>query len=157
MGVVYLMLSILKTPLILLMSLLLKIIIIFESFVNTISGCGHRILTTSQFMSYIEDTIPAIRYTSTCGETKECAVCLCELSEDESIIRELKCEHMFHKECLDKWLLQCRSNCPLCRSMVLPDKVVPSYRLRKDHERVCDVNNEEQEEIVFLLFPSQGY
>ncbi|EAU35970.1 conserved hypothetical protein [Aspergillus terreus NIH2624] len=42
-----------------------------------------------------------------------CVVCL------ESVLRaqeihELKCLHVFHKECLEKWYLQDHFNCPLC-------------------------------------------
>ncbi|XP_058005469.1 uncharacterized protein LOC131181424 [Hevea brasiliensis] len=74
-----------------------------------------------------------------------CAVCLSEFAVDENV-RDLKCKHVFHK--LDKWLLQCRSTCPLRRTKLLPDEVVAGYRLLKDDQMGYDRNNEE---IVFLV------
>ena len=42
-----------------------------------------------------------------------CSVCLDELNGDK-IIKFLKCEHVFHSECVDSWLSRSAS-CPLCR------------------------------------------
>ncbi|KAK6921827.1 Zinc finger, RING-type [Dillenia turbinata] len=49
-------------------------------------------------------------------EHEECAVCLCRIEEEEEI-RELRCKHLFHKVCLDRWAFSSyrRSTCPLCR------------------------------------------
>ncbi|ONK71633.1 uncharacterized protein A4U43_C04F10710 [Asparagus officinalis] len=44
----------------------------------------------------------------------ECCVCLSRLVEG-SDTRKLPCCHLFHRECVDKWLILCRSTCPLCR------------------------------------------
>ena len=45
---------------------------------------------------------------------KECAICLEEYN-DEDKVRILKCEHGYHKECIDKWLTNCNYKCPVCR------------------------------------------
>lgn len=45
----------------------------------------------------------------------ECAVCLCNI-EDEDEISELKCGHIFHGVCLDRWIGYGRWTCPLCRN-----------------------------------------
>ncbi|KAJ5234982.1 uncharacterized protein N7469_004150 [Penicillium citrinum] len=42
-----------------------------------------------------------------------CAVCLEQVNRSEEI-RELKCLHVFHRECLEKWYLGDHYNCPLC-------------------------------------------
>ncbi|TMX02883.1 hypothetical protein EJD97_019323 [Solanum chilense] len=43
----------------------------------------------------------------------ECLVCLDELGEETDVLR-LPCSHMFHAECITKWL-QNSHYCPLCR------------------------------------------
>ncbi|MQL88573.1 hypothetical protein Taro_021132 [Colocasia esculenta] len=44
----------------------------------------------------------------------QCVFCLCDLEDGEEI-RELKCEHLFHRPCLDRWVGYGRVCCPLCR------------------------------------------
>ncbi|XP_010251394.1 PREDICTED: probable E3 ubiquitin-protein ligase RHA1A [Nelumbo nucifera] len=49
-----------------------------------------------------------------------CMICLCSL-EKRHEIRELpNCCHVFHRECLDKWVDGSQLTCPLCRSKLLP-------------------------------------
>lgn len=49
----------------------------------------------------------------------ECAVCL-SLLEEQDTARELpSCKHVFHVDCVDKWLTAC-STCPVCRTEVQP-------------------------------------
>lgn len=45
---------------------------------------------------------------------EECAVCLCKIEQGEEIA-ELRCDHRFHKVCLDRWVGYGRLTCPLCR------------------------------------------
>lgn len=40
----------------------------------------------------------------------ECTICLSNIDEPY----KTKCNHYFHKECLDQWIL-IKSNCPNCR------------------------------------------
>ncbi|XP_021749229.1 E3 ubiquitin-protein ligase RHA2A-like [Chenopodium quinoa] len=44
-----------------------------------------------------------------------CTVCLTGF-EDGQFIRRLCCNHVFHKNCLDRWIDQMKFTCPLCRS-----------------------------------------
>ncbi|GMJ04897.1 hypothetical protein HRI_004158900 [Hibiscus trionum] len=53
----------------------------------------------------------------------ECAICLCKIDEDDEI-RELRCDHLFHKVCLDRWVGYRRSTCPICRSSLTPRQLV---------------------------------
>jgi len=50
------------------------------------------------------------------GFQKECAICI-EDFEDDAEVRQLKCDHIFHKECVDSWLLM-NGTCPTCRERV---------------------------------------
>jgi hypothetical protein len=51
---------------------------------------------------------------SACKEKYDnCSICI-EKLQDEDIVRELKCHHLFHKDCIDHWLDD-NIKCPLCR------------------------------------------
>ncbi|KAK9163890.1 hypothetical protein Syun_004792 [Stephania yunnanensis] len=45
----------------------------------------------------------------------ECAVCLSEFEEQETLRWLPKCDHVFHPDCIDAWLSS-HSTCPVCRS-----------------------------------------
>ncbi|GFQ06016.1 RING-H2 finger protein atl52, partial [Phtheirospermum japonicum] len=51
-------------------------------------------------------------------EGTECAVCLSEFRENESLRLLPKCRHAFHLPCIDTWL-RSQSSCPLCRAGVV--------------------------------------
>ncbi|KAG9156851.1 hypothetical protein Leryth_020165 [Lithospermum erythrorhizon] len=47
----------------------------------------------------------------------ECSVCLNEIEEGDEV-RQLSCDHVFHRECIDRWIGYGNVTCPLCRSCV---------------------------------------
>ncbi|KAL1187963.1 E3 ubiquitin-protein ligase ATL41 [Cardamine amara subsp. amara] len=49
----------------------------------------------------------------------ECSVCLSVLEEQDTARELPNCKHVFHVDCVDKWLTTC-STCPVCRSEVQP-------------------------------------
>lgn len=74
------------------------------------------------------------------GSVESCAVCLSEIEEGNEI-REIRCGHLFHKDCLDKWIKAgSRRNltCPLCRCSLGPRRIAP----------------EQGEELLFFKFSS---
>ena len=44
-----------------------------------------------------------------------CSICLVDFEETDEA-RLLKCEHLFHTECVDNWLLNFSHKCPVCRT-----------------------------------------
>jgi hypothetical protein len=50
---------------------------------------------------------------------KTCSICIDDY-DDESEIRQLKCNHIYHITCIDPWLLKESYKCPLCRNDTLP-------------------------------------
>ncbi|KAE7997408.1 hypothetical protein FH972_002047 [Carpinus fangiana] len=50
------------------------------------------------------------------GEDAVCCICLAKYADDEEL-KELPCFHVFHVECVDKWL-KINALCPLCKSEV---------------------------------------
>jgi hypothetical protein len=43
-----------------------------------------------------------------------CYICLADFNKEDTI-RQIKCEHIFHKVCIDPWLLKENKTCPVCR------------------------------------------
>ncbi|XP_061359552.1 E3 ubiquitin-protein ligase At1g63170-like [Gastrolobium bilobum] len=50
------------------------------------------------------------------GEDAVCCICLAKYVDDDEL-RELPCFHVFHVECIDKWL-KINASCPLCKNEV---------------------------------------
>jgi hypothetical protein len=50
---------------------------------------------------------------------KTCSICIEDYEQDDTI-RQLSCSHIFHKNCIDPWLLKESYKCPLCRNDTLP-------------------------------------
>ncbi|KAF9365655.1 hypothetical protein BGX34_009086 [Mortierella sp. NVP85] len=78
------------------------------------------------------------------GDPEEaiCAICLGDYSLNE-IIRFLPCQHHFHLDCVDQWLLTDKS-CPLCKHDI--DKPIKlersmSIRLQNLNNNIITNNN----------------
>lgn len=72
----------------------------------------------------IIDAFPTFVYSGVKGlkmgaSALECAVCLNEFQDDETLRLIPKCSHVFHPHCIDIWLSS-HSTCPLCRANLIP-------------------------------------
>ncbi|KAL0889386.1 hypothetical protein Bca101_013369 [Brassica carinata] len=59
------------------------------------------------------------------GAQAECAICLSEFEQGESIHVLEKCHHGFHVKCIHKWLSS-RSSCPTCRTSIFSQNTLES-------------------------------
>lgn len=59
--------------------------------------------------------IPQIFYQKNKFENFECSICIDEFKDNE-LLKQLKCGHIFHRECLGQWLLN-MNNCPICKRL----------------------------------------
>jgi hypothetical protein len=59
--------------------------------------------------------IPSKQYSEISNECINCPICQDNI-EQENIVRELKCKHFFHINCIDKYLLDYSYKCPICRN-----------------------------------------
>ncbi|KAI9112008.1 hypothetical protein K1719_016904 [Acacia pycnantha] len=81
----------------------------------------------------ILDTFPILVY-STIKNQKigkgelECAVCLSEFEDHQTLRLIPKCNHVFHPECIGAWLAS-HDTCPLCRANLNPDPGEVSIRM----------------------------
>lgn len=64
------------------------------------------------------DKHEACKYNTLDDETRatnnKCTICLDDFTEQTSV-RKMDCNHVFHKKCIDKWLLEYNYKCPMCR------------------------------------------
>ena len=66
------------------------------------------------------DALPVVKFQSACVEKdcndcdNKCLVCISEYEDGESL-RQLPCNHCFHKDCVDEWLSK-KDVCPYCRT-----------------------------------------
>eukprot|EP01018_Ginkgo_biloba_P041134 Gb_00010 [translate_table: standard] len=49
----------------------------------------------------------------------KCAVCLDDLQMVDQVRELPRCEHLFHKECIDSWIHLGNTTCPVCRSSLV--------------------------------------
>lgn len=62
-----------------------------------------------------------------------CAVCLKRFKQKNQVWELSNCRHVFHKECLDRWLLyDARLTCPLCRTSLI---TVSSETFTQQHQQ----------------------
>lgn len=54
-----------------------------------------------------------------------CPICLDDFVHNESTVRELPCNHIFHPECIDSFLRENSSLCPMCKKSSLPAGYCP--------------------------------
>ncbi|PVH91680.1 hypothetical protein DM02DRAFT_331174 [Periconia macrospinosa] len=55
-----------------------------------------------------------------------CSICLDDFEPQECQVRELPCHHIYHADCIDPFLLNNSSLCPLCKQSVLPAGYCPT-------------------------------
>ncbi|KAF2139967.1 uncharacterized protein K452DRAFT_327886 [Aplosporella prunicola CBS 121167] len=67
---------------------------------------------------------PEVRPATYCQPT--CAICLDDFVAGETSVRELPCRHIYHPECIDSFLRDNSSLCPLCKTTVLPKGYCPA-------------------------------
>uniref|UniRef100_A0A0E0FH39 RING-type domain-containing protein n=1 Tax=Oryza nivara TaxID=4536 RepID=A0A0E0FH39_ORYNI len=66
------------------------------------------------------------------AEDAVCCICLSKFSNNEDL-RELPCNHVFHLECVDKWL-KINALCPLCKADLGGSTNAPDSSSRSSHD-----------------------
>ncbi|XP_012934961.1 RING finger protein 150 [Aplysia californica] len=102
------------------------------------------------------------------GDFDQCAVCI-EPYKPQDVIRILPCRHVFHKSCVDPWLLDQRT-CPMCKMDILrafgmqiggsqesvhadPELGPTSHPVTEEPEVSSSVDEGQSEEVKVLLVP----
>ncbi|CAI9303038.1 unnamed protein product [Lactuca saligna] len=86
---------------------------------SVVHGLDPAVIAT--FPSFLYSGVKGIKI----GQTVlECAVCLNEFQDHETLRLLPKCSHVFHKDCIDMWLAS-HVTCPVCRAnlVLLPGEL----------------------------------
>ncbi|KAG8057070.1 hypothetical protein GUJ93_ZPchr0002g26003 [Zizania palustris] len=78
-------------------------------------GVDQAVLATFPTMAYAD-----VKAHKAIKGALECAVCLSEFDDDETLRLLPKCSHVFHPDCIDTWLAS-HVTCPVCRANLIPD------------------------------------
>lgn len=54
-----------------------------------------------------------------------CPICIDDFEPNVTQVRQLPCQHIFHPDCIDTFLLRNSSLCPMCKQSVLPPGACP--------------------------------
>lgn len=94
-------------------------------------------------------------------ENNVCAVCI-ESYKDSDVVRELPCSHIFHKQCIDHWLIEKRV-CPMCKLNILEALGVRVKGVTSTSDAASAVGSRDGESgtwdipmTTFLVSPSQA-
>lgn len=88
-------------------------------------------------------TFPILSYSAVKGLQTgkcalECAVCLSEFEDGDTLRLLPKCNHVFHPHCIDTWLSS-RATCPVCRAKVAAEE---EYGLAEESSEASESSDE---------------
>jgi len=80
---------------------------IFDNFYNDVEQ--NNTLTIDQ----INNNYPETLYSN--NNSIQCVICYLDIKLNDNI-RKTNCNHIFHSECIDEWLLNFNNSCPICKN-----------------------------------------
>ncbi|KAJ6937999.1 hypothetical protein NC652_012320 [Populus alba x Populus x berolinensis] len=60
----------------------------------------------------------ACRFEKVQKKDVSCSICLVELEKEDMVSQLSRCMHVFHTDCIDKWIQRDHFTCPLCRTSI---------------------------------------
>ena len=84
-----------------------------------------------------------------------CAICVDDFVADE-MVRVLPCNHIFHSQCIDEWLTNHSSLCPLCKKEVSRQRGLSPGNIQSDMEDTEDTNSITSSSDRLLLSTPRG-
>lgn len=86
---------------------------LIESILRHLQQLEHDVGAQTPLGSNQSKNLPKREYTKE-DNADTCAICVDEFQENV-VVRELPCGHIFHPDCIDEWLSNYSSMCPLCK------------------------------------------
>ena len=53
---------------------------------------------------------------------KKISICLDKFNDNDEILLT-KCNHIFHKDCINKWIIDYNIKCPICKEKIANSKI----------------------------------
>lgn len=75
---------------------------------------------SSYSLQDLHNLLPHLNYSVSSLKTRDCAICLEGFKEGEVCRKLPDCTHLFHRNCVDNWLVKVPT-CPICRTRVQLD------------------------------------
>ncbi|KAI3890133.1 hypothetical protein MKX03_020034 [Papaver bracteatum] len=75
---------------------------------NLLSSAAAKTDTTSLIVS----NLPTVAMVETCS------VCMGETETSNEEGKRLPCNHVYHLDCISKWISRSNNSCPLCRTLI---------------------------------------
>ena len=90
------------------------------------------------------DTVAPDAKLETPCKWSECSICIEEFQPADKITILPRCQHAYHRACIQPWLLEKQNFCPLCKTPVLPepDQQTASDRSSEDGVSLAEASNE---------------
>ncbi|KAL2332737.1 hypothetical protein Fmac_013950 [Flemingia macrophylla] len=82
--------------------------------------------------------------------TEECAVCLEEFEDNDTVRMLPQCKHFFHWHCINSWL-PLSLTCPICRHDLTLENVTQVDNFSATHSRALGLPIEEQEQVQSIV------
>lgn len=80
-------------------------------------------LTEQMIKDHLSNHTDEFIYSSNSTRETKCIICY-EDFDKGTTIRRLRCEHCFHRHCVDHWFTTSQLRCPMCRANVVLDHSV---------------------------------
>lgn len=80
--------------------------------------CRFRIYPSCDLSDQVQLTEVVFKKTEQPVSNISCSICLDDYAESEKVI-QLSCLHLFHKQCIKKWIDQIKVECPNCRTIMI--------------------------------------
>ncbi|CAK7340764.1 unnamed protein product [Dovyalis caffra] len=109
-------------------------------------GLSRRAAASRGLDAAVIETFPTLIYSVVKGlkigkGALECAVCLNEFEDEETLRLIPNCDHVFHPDCIDAWL-ESHTTCPVCRAdLTIPADSVPQLSESPNPELDLEAQN----------------
>ncbi|XP_059455144.1 E3 ubiquitin-protein ligase RHA2B-like [Corylus avellana] len=101
-----------------------------NNYVLVMDGLSPSLIPLQSLMGLIKKTLSVMEYSNLLERygahddedhvDRLCSVCLNCVERIHEVREQPNCCHVFHRECLDRWVDEGRVTCPLCRSLLFP-------------------------------------